>query len=471
LQWGATALAFVMGLLFILSFTLPGPLLLEGLSLNRVNCSLGLLVAVVGAVVIKYTHRYLNGDPKQNAFTSFLALSVSSALGMMLADNLILLAGGWAITSVGLHFLLTHYNSEPDALVVARKKFLISRLGDLALFLALISIYQGWGTLSLSHLFERMGATHHAPIAAVWLICIAAITKSAQFPFHTWLPETLASPTPVSALMHAGIINGGGALLLKFAPALVQVPLAGLFLAIVGSVTTAIGMVSMWGQTSIKRKLAWSTVSQMGFMTAECGISAFVAALIHIVAHGLYKATAFLNSGTLEPISPRPNRLTGVGTLAILLLGLVLAIPIQVFLHAGGLAPAQMAVILMTGIAVGHVLVALHTNLSLNRSSFQTWLTMLLASQVLALLSAITFRVATEAMQLPMPATSPITTFTCAVPVVTLAGLSIYRAFEAEIQTSALGRALFVHSQNGFYIGLLADKIVARFGKPLLTKI
>lgn len=467
LQVAMTLLACLMGLALLLSFSVPKPVVAGGLVFSRVTCSLGFLVTVVGAVVIRYTKRYLDGDPKQASFTRYLTLSVTSALCMMLADNLLVLVGGWAITSIGLHFLLTHYKTEPDALVVARKKFLISRLGDVALILALASIYQTWGTLSLTQLFEQIRTSHQPPIAAVWWICLAAISKSAQFPFHTWLPDTLASPTPVSALMHAGIINGGGALLLKFAPALVEVPSAGLFLALVGSVTMAVGMVSMWGQTSVKRKLAWSTVSQMGFMTAECGISAFVAALIHILGHGLYKATAFLGSSALEPLTPRLTPLSGARTCALLVTGLILSLPIQAALHSGTLLPAQWAVMVMTGIAIGHVMVALHTSLSAHRPRQVIWLLMLASSQLIALVSALLFRFATEALQLPLPSPSPISALTCAIPVATLVGLSLYRAFEAEFQASALGKAIAVHAQSGFYMGLLADKLVSKIWNPV----
>ena len=471
LQVGMAIVAFLMGLLLLMSFASSKPIVVGGLVFSRLTCSLGFLVTVVGSVVIRYSERYLDGDAKQASFTRFLALSVCSSLCMMLADNLVLLVCGWGITSIGLHRLLTHYGTEPDAHIVARKKFLISRLGDIALLLALGAIYQSYETLSLTQLFEQMKTSHHAPVAAVWWICIAAISKSAQFPFHTWLPDTLASPTPVSALMHAGIINGGGALLLKFAPALVEVPSAGLFLAIVGSTTMTIGMVSMWGQTSIKRKLAWSTVSQMGFMTAECGMAAFVAALIHILGHGLYKATAFLDSGTVEPVSPPSTRLSGVRTVALLCTGLVLSIPLQVSLHTGAFVPAQLAVMAMTGLAIGHVMVTLHSTLSASRPPIFTWMAMIACSQLIALVSGLVFRVATQTLFLPPAHASNLATITSAIPVVTLLSLSLFRAFEPEIRRSSFGRSLHVHSQSGFYVGLLADKVVSRIWNPLLTRI
>ena len=470
IPFGLTVVACLMGLGLILSFIAAEPLTLDGFTFSRVTCSVGFLVTFVGAVVAKYTKKYLDGDPKQATFTQFLALSVMSALCMMLADNLLLLVGGWAITSIGLHNLLTHYNGEADAIVAARKKFLISRLGDIALLLALVSIYRTYGSLSLTQVFEQMRASHQAPTVAVWWICLAAITKSAQFPFHTWLPDTLASPTPVSALMHAGIINGGGALLLKFSPAVVEVPSAGLFLSLVGSVTMVIGMISMWGQTSIKRKLAWSTVSQMGFMTAECGMAAFVAALIHILGHGLYKATAFLDSGTVESVSLQPSRLTSSRSLALMLAGVVLAAPLQVALHAGEISSTQWTIIAMTGLAVGHAFIALYSFHTQVRSASWTWLTMIGGSQLIALLSAVMFRVATKEFQLPLPHPSVISTISCVIPVVTLAGLSLYRIFEAEIQRVSVGRAIYIHSQNGFYIGQLADTLVSRIWNPVTWK-
>ena len=470
LQIVMTALACLIGIALITSFVNPHPIVYGGFIFSRVTCSLGFLVTVVGAVVAQYTKRYLDGDPKLASFTWFLGISVSSALCMILADNLVLLVVGWGITSIGLHFLLTHIKNDEDASTVARKKFIISRLGDIALLLGLESIYRSWGTLSLTHLFEQIRMSHQTVEAPVWWICIAAISKSAQFPFHTWLPDTLASPTPVSALMHAGIINGGGALLLKFSPAIVEVPTAGLFLTLIGSATMTIGMVSLWGQTSIKRKLAWSTVSQMGFMTAECGISAFVAAFIHVLGHGFYKANAFLDSGTLEPMSPQPTHLTKGPMLALILAGLMLSLPLQLGIHTGQIRPTDYAVIVMTGLAGGHLFAALYAHLSTRLSRYRMWATMIGCCQLIALISAFTFRLATQTLYLPLPHPSQMATITCTIPVVTIFGLTLYRAFESDLKASNLGKALHIHSQSGFYVGLLADKLVSKIWNPSLTK-
>jgi NAD(P)H-quinone oxidoreductase subunit 5 len=382
---------------------------------------------------------------------------------MMMADNLLVLVGGWSITSVGLHYLLTYYQNEPDAVVVARKKFLISRLGDIALLLAIFSIYRTWGTFSLTQFFDLLSKSNQVPEFSVWMICLAAILKSAQFPFHSWLPDTLAAPTPVSALMHAGIINGGGALLLKFAPALIRVPTAGLFLAVIGSITMAFGMVSMWSQTSVKRKLAWSTVSQMGFMTAELGMAAFAAALLHIVSHGLYKATAFLGSGEVEAASVTPNRLTGWKNLAVLIVGIILSMPLQIFAHGGHMTPQQWSIAVMTGIASGHFLIALQAHLAQRGAGFIiTIASMIVSTQFIALLSSTLLGFATYCIHLPLPPASWPSLLAAIIPVITLALLSAFRAFEADIRRSDFGKALSVHAQNGFYVGLYADKAVAK---------
>ncbi|MEM6471208.1 MAG: proton-conducting transporter membrane subunit, partial [Planctomycetota bacterium] len=134
-------------------------------------------------------------------------------------------------------------------------------------------------------------------VAAVLLV-IAAVVKSAQFPFHTWLPQTMQTPTPVSALMHAGIVNAGGYLIVRLHPVVVAAPWVMAVLAAFGILTVTYAAVVMTTQTSVKRTLAYSTIAQMGFMILQCGLGAFSAAMLHILAHSMYKAHAFLSSGS-----------------------------------------------------------------------------------------------------------------------------------------------------------------------------
>lgn len=172
-----------------------------------------LLVSGVGTVAYRFSMHYLDGEPGQAHFLRWLCFTVSVAYLLMLSTNLLLLFAAWACTSLGLHKLLTFYHNRSEAHRPARKKFLISRLGDVVLLTAIVLIWINWGTLDLLAFLERVGKPvgwDGAPTAAALLIVAAALTKSAQFPFHSWLPETMESPTPVSALMHAGIINAGG---------------------------------------------------------------------------------------------------------------------------------------------------------------------------------------------------------------------------------------------------------------------
>jgi NAD(P)H-quinone oxidoreductase subunit 5 len=170
------------------------------------------------------------------------------------------------------------------------------------LIIAIVLIYLEFGTLDFAALFasvKTLDETTTGLTVACFLLVIGAITKSAQFPLHTWLPLTMETPTPVSALMHAGIVNAGGYLVIRTSPLLAETPAALTTLAVIGGVTACFGAVVMITQSGVKNALAYSTIAQMGFMMLQCGLGAFSAAMLHIVAHSLYKAYAFLSSGSV----------------------------------------------------------------------------------------------------------------------------------------------------------------------------
>ncbi len=176
----------------------------------------------------------------------------------------------------------------------------------MALLVAMILTYYCFGSFDYRDIFASaanaqfvIADKYHLLSWIGTLFVIGAMTKSAQIPFHSWLPDTMETPTPVSALMHAGIINAGGFLIIRLSPLVSQSHVALDLLAIVGAATAILGAVVMLTQTSIKRTLAYSTIAQMGFMMLQCGLGAFSAALLHIIAHSLYKAHAFLSSGSV----------------------------------------------------------------------------------------------------------------------------------------------------------------------------
>lgn len=462
-------LALSLGLLAAQAIS-PQAIELPGLTIDRLSATIGLLVAGVGAVVYRFALRYLDGEPGHAAFMRWLLVTVLAAYLVIFATWLPLLFVAWLTSSMGLHRLLTFYRGRAAAQPPARKKFLISRLGDLALLAAIGLIGWQWGTLDLHAFLARLGSPVSWPGAAeavAALLVIAALTKSAQFPFHSWLPETMEAPTPVSALMHAGIINAGGVLLLRFAPLLAQTPAALLLLALVGTITAVLGLLAMWAQVNVKRSLAWSTVSQMGFMMVQLGLAAFPAAALHLIGHGCYKAWAFLRTGGLpRPAAPAP-KLAPARALAVTALGTAAAIPALALaslisgfdpLHS----PGELALTGVVALSIGQLWLACFQALRPARAAAAA-IGLSLAGATLALGlyqgAAIFFGPAIGAAAV---ASGPLAWAAAIIPLLSFAGLAaLYPLLPALIQTPP-GQAFYAHALHGFYIGAHADRLVAR---------
>jgi NAD(P)H-quinone oxidoreductase subunit 5 len=241
----------------------------------------------------------MDGEAKQGAFTGWLSATLAAVLLLVLAGNLVQLVAAWIAASLCLRRLLLFYPDRVVAQRAARKKFVTARIADLALIGAAVLLYTGYGTGDIATILAAAGAGQ-TPDTAVWaagLLAVAALLKSAQFPTHGWLTEVMETPTPVSALLHAGLINAGGFLLIRFADVMLLAPGVLAVLVMFGGFTALFGGVVMLTQPAVKSSLAWSTIAQMGFMMLQCGLALFPLALLHIVAHSLYKAHAFLASG------------------------------------------------------------------------------------------------------------------------------------------------------------------------------
>ena len=269
-----------------------------------------LLVSFVGLVVCKFSVRYLDGDPEQGAYFRWLGFTLGAVSLLVLAANLVLFFAAWVMTSFGLHHLLLHYKERPWAQRAAWTKFAISRIGDVFLLTALILVYLEFGSYHLADILAQAREITDPSWALTlvgWFLMLGAVTKSAQFPVHFWLPETMEAPTPVSALMHAGIVNAGGYLLVRWSPLVVHAPGAMATLAIIGGFTAIFAGLIMMTQANVKRALGYSTVAQMGFMMLQCGLGAFSAAMLHIIAHSLYKAHVFLRTGDAWRLEQMPS--------------------------------------------------------------------------------------------------------------------------------------------------------------------
>ncbi len=276
-----------------------------GIRMDALSSVLFTMVSLLAAVVARYSVRYLDGERGQIRFFWNLLFTAVAVSLLVTSNGLVMLMFAWIGSSLGLHRLLTFYSERPNALRAARRKFVVSRLGDLALLAGCFLTFKIYGTFEFSELFQLANAAAPDSTQAQFLpwigflFALGAMTKSAQYPFHSWLPDTMETPAPVSALMHAGIINAGGFLMIRLSPLLQHSDGAHILLLGMGAFTAAFGSLVMITQNNIKRKLAYSTISQMGMMMFACGLGLFSVALFHMVAHSFYKAHAFLSTGTL----------------------------------------------------------------------------------------------------------------------------------------------------------------------------
>ncbi|HJT21586.1 MAG TPA: proton-conducting transporter membrane subunit [Nitrospira sp.] len=295
----------------------PVPL---GFYIDRLSAVMMVLISAIGVVIYVYSVAYMQQEPHERRYFSLLGVAVCVLLCMVSSANLMMLFLFWQILTY-LLYLLIHNHTHAATLESAFRTFALLRIGDVAFLAGTALAYALYGTLEFPELFaaavessatitllpgvELSGAT-----GVTLLLLIGAMSKSAQFPLHIWLPRYLYAPTPVTALLHAGIINAGGFLINRLAPlfGLSSTTLHVAFL--IGTLTAILGAAMMLAQNDIKNMLGFSTIGQMGYMVMECGLGAFALAVFHLIAHGLFKATVFLNCGNvihkarLEPHFP-----------------------------------------------------------------------------------------------------------------------------------------------------------------------
>jgi NAD(P)H-quinone oxidoreductase subunit 5 len=299
------------------------------------------LVAFIGLVVARYCVHYLDGDPGQQRFQRWLQLTLGSVMVVATTNHFVVFIAAWAGISLSLHQLLMFYPDRKRAALAAHKKFLFARVAEACLIGAAALLYAEHGTLFISQIMLDFAApaeplSTREQIAAL-LVASAAMVKCAQFPMHGWLIQVVEAPTPVSALLHAGVINLGGFLLLLMAPLMRLADLANWLLLIVAGLTCIAAALITMTRVSVKVLLAWSTVAQMGLMLVECALGQYGLALLHLVAHSCYKAYSFLAAGSEVENYLRkqlaPPRMPAPTTLP-LLFGLVLLV-LAVALSAG----------------------------------------------------------------------------------------------------------------------------------------
>ncbi len=294
-------------------FRMPAPLAFATPTwlVDRLAAVMMVLITAVSLVIHVYSRRYMRSDPGYVRFFTLLSLLTFVLLSLVTTGNLLWLCICWHAITWLLRALLAFDNTRPAARQAGRTTLYVHGVGDAALLIGVAWLYTAFGTLDLPDLFRLVEQPSSVPmlrIATEWeisaltvvtlILVVSVMTKSAQFPFHVWLSGTIEAPTPVSAMLHAGIVNAGGFLVNRLAPLYGMAPTTLHLLFIIGALTALIGAATMLTQPSIKRTLVYSTMGQMGYMVMECGLGAFALAIFHLCAHGVFKATLFLNSGS-----------------------------------------------------------------------------------------------------------------------------------------------------------------------------
>ncbi|TPE54120.1 NADH-quinone oxidoreductase subunit L [Maribrevibacterium harenarium] len=258
-----------------------------------------LLVVVMAWVLIRFSRHYMGTEERQDHYYRWLLFTLGAVLVTVSSSHLLIIWGGWVGISMGLHALLTFYPERYRAVLAAHKKFLLARMAEVLLLVAfwlLSEVYQSWDLATILARVDSQLVWQEQ--AAALLIALVALMKCAQLPVHGWLMQVVEAPTPVSALLHAGIINLGGYLVLIFYPLLQHSTPALWLLLIVAGLTTVISALIMTTRVSVKVRLAWSTSAQMGLMLVECALGLYELAVLHLLTHSLYKAYAFLQSSS-----------------------------------------------------------------------------------------------------------------------------------------------------------------------------
>ncbi len=284
------------------------------LYIDQLTVLLLLLVTGVSSVVHVFSSRYMISDPRYNRFFAVIALFTFSMLMLVMSGNLLMLYVFWEVMGLCSYLLISHWAQRRPAIQAATKAFIVNAIADVGLGFGIILTVATFGTLDIQMILSQAeGLKDHTMNILGWIgmeyqiypitiipffLFIGAMGKSAQLPFHVWLPFAMEAPTPVSALIHAAtMVNAGPFLLVRLSPLLILSPEAMTFIAIIGGMTALFAAMVSMVQSDIKKNLAYSTISQIGFMIMSCGIGAFVAAIFHLLAHGFLKAYLFLSTG------------------------------------------------------------------------------------------------------------------------------------------------------------------------------
>lgn len=451
--------------------------------LDSVSVLMLCLIALLSFIIIKFTRNYLDGDQKQGTFLGRMAATIASVQLLVLAGNLGLLFFAWILTSLSLHRLLVFYRSRSGALIAAKKKFILARLGDVCILFAIILLYSQYNTGNLEVIFSslkngRIAGNNFMSIEAPALfLALAALLKSAQFPTHGWLIEVMETPTPVSALLHAGLLNAGPFLIIRMAYVMDGSSIAPVLLVLIGGFTAFFGSVVYLTQTSVKTALGYSSIAHMGFSLMVCGLGVYPAAMLHLVAHSFYKAHAFLSSGSVID-SLRSSRIrTSLKKSSFFktILGVVISLAVYAaFLSVWNIDWDRDISLLFIGAVIVMGLsrifsAALEAKTNSKLLTYAVFMGLVVTAAFFILESG-TARILSEQLpELTNPGFGKLAAIT--VIMISFAIVVSIQMFSGQIKNGYNGMA--IHFRNGFYANAIFDRLIGslEFGKKQLTEL
>jgi NADH-quinone oxidoreductase subunit L len=272
-----------------------------GLRLDALSLLWTLIITGVGGLIHVYSIGYMWTDRAIARFFAYLNFFVFSMLTLVLSDNVVGLLVGWGLVGLASYFLIGFWFYKPTAVAASRKAFVINVFGDIGIMFAIFALFASTGSIAYVDIFAKAGTL---PVGVLIAVCvglfIGAAAKSAQVPLHTWLPDAMEGPTPVSALIHAAtMVTAGVYLIARFAPLFNLSPTAQTIVSLVGGITMVTGAILGIAQWDIKRILAYSTMSQIGYMVMGVGVGAYQAGVLHFFTHAFFKAQLFLGAGII----------------------------------------------------------------------------------------------------------------------------------------------------------------------------
>ncbi len=433
--------------------------------LDAVSVVLLLLTSILAWVILRFSATSLQGEEGEGRFTFWICLTLAGIVLLVSAGNLVQVGLGWVLTSISVNRLLVFYPHRPGARRAARKKLIFSRVADVALALGLLLLFVTYGESEIATInaAARAGFVPPAVLIATGCLALAAVLQSALLPTHGWLTETLEAPTPVSALLHGIVVCIGGFLLIRFADVMLGAPLILAALVVLGGFSALVGSVVMLTQAAAKTALAWSTISQMGFIILQCGLGLFPLALLHIVAHALYKTHAFLNAaeagkviGAARLLGPvaRPSarnvaQAMGIAITIYALVGLPLGIMEK--------SPQAVALGVILVFGVGYLVAQGLTDAAPRKLAMATARVSILFAASYSGLQWIAHQLTAGTLP-PTPQAGSLEWLLIALALLSFAAVAFLQALLPRWFKHPAVRGLRVHAMNGFYLNALADR-------------